>query len=40
VVDLSVEKDSITLKLEEANKFLALKRKIEIPLDNIAKISL
>ena len=39
MVDVSVGKDSITLKLEGANKFFALKSKIEIPLDNISKVS-
>ncbi|MDQ3967672.1 MAG: hypothetical protein M3275_04655 [Thermoproteota archaeon] len=39
MVDVSVGKDSITIKIEGAKKFLALKSKIEIPLDNIAKVS-
>jgi hypothetical protein len=39
VVDVSIGKHSIVLNLEGANKFLALKSKIEIPLDNISKVS-
>jgi len=39
MVDVSVGKDSITIKIEGAKKFFALKSKIEIPLDNIAKVS-
>jgi hypothetical protein len=39
MVKVSVGKDSVTLKLEGAKKFFALKNKIVIPLDNLAKVS-
>lgn len=39
MVNVSVGKDAVTLKLEGAKKFFALKSKIVIPLDNLAKVS-
>lgn len=39
MLKVAVGKDGITLKLEGTKKFLALKSKIVIPLDNIAKVS-
>ena len=39
MVDVSVGKDNVTIKIEGAKNFFALKSKIEIPLDNIAKVS-
>jgi hypothetical protein len=39
MVNISVGKDNVTLKLEGAKKFFALKSRIVIPLDNIAKVS-
>ncbi len=39
MVNVTLAKDRITLKLEGAKKFFALKSKIEIPLDNVANVS-
>jgi hypothetical protein len=39
MVKVSIGEDSVTIKLEGAKSFFALKSKIVIPLDNIAKVS-
>jgi hypothetical protein len=39
MVSISVGKDGITIKLQGAKKFLAIKSKIVIPLANITKVS-
>ena len=39
MLKVAVGKDGITLKLEGTKKFLALKSKIVIPLDNLARVS-
>ena len=39
MVEISVGKSAVTLKLDGAEKFFALKRKITIPLENISKVS-
>jgi PH (Pleckstrin Homology) domain-containing protein len=39
MVKISVGKDAVTLKLDGAQKFFALKRKVTIPLENISKVS-
>ena len=39
MVNISVGKDSITIRLQGAKKFLAIKSKIVIPLENITRVS-
>ena len=39
MVEISVGKDAVTIKLSGAKKVLAIKSKIIIPLENITKVS-